>query len=202
MEQEVWKQIKGYEGLYEISNLGRFKSCTRRIVKKNGAVNILKEKIIIPNCNTKDRYVNVCITKNGKAKTIALHILLATAFISNPENKPCINHINGKKKDNALSNLEWVTYSENMIHALDTGLRPFLFGEKATNKKLNEKIVLEIFNNTVDDVKKICKNYNITAQHYDHIKTGYSWSSVTGKVYTGTRKQSNRLKNYIKNLQQ
>jgi hypothetical protein len=106
MEQEIWAPVKGYEGIYEISNLGKFKSCTRQIRKKNGVYNTLKEKIIEPNHDIKDEYVSLALSKEQKVKTIALHIVLATAFLPNPENKRCINHKDGNKKNNKLENLE------------------------------------------------------------------------------------------------
>ena len=104
MEEEIWKPIKGYEGLYEISNLGRVKSLN---YKGTG-----KEKILKNTENSKG-YLMVCLTKNGKQKLFKIHRLVAEAFIPNPENKPCIDHINTIKNDNRVENLRWVTNEEN-----------------------------------------------------------------------------------------
>lgn len=104
MEEEVWKPIKDYEGLYEISNLGRVKSFNYR---GSGKEKILK--------NTECRwgYLTVSLTKSGKCKVFKVHRLVAEAFIPNPENKPCVDHINTIRTDNRVKNLRWVTYKEN-----------------------------------------------------------------------------------------
>ena len=104
MEEEVWKPIKGYEGLYEISNLGRVKSLNYRGTGK--------EKIL-KNIEDYKGYLEVCLTKNGRHKIFRVHRLVAEAFIPNPENKPCVDHINTIKNDNRIENLRWVTNKEN-----------------------------------------------------------------------------------------
>ena len=104
MEEEIWKPIKGYEGLYEISNLGRVKSLN---YNRTGKEEILK------NAECSNGYLTVGLTKNGKQKLFKIHRLVAEAFIPNPENKPCIDHINTIKNDNRVENLRWVTNEEN-----------------------------------------------------------------------------------------
>ena len=103
MEEEIWKPIKDYEGLYEVSNLGRVKSLNYR---GTGKERILK------NIECKG-YLTVCLTKNGKQKVLKVHRLVAEVFIPNPEGKPCIDHINTIKTDNRVENLRWVTHKEN-----------------------------------------------------------------------------------------
>ena len=109
MEEEVWKPIKDYEGLYEISNLGRVKSLN---YGGTGKGKILK--------NIEDRkgYLKVCLTKNGRHKILKVHRLVAEAFIPNPGNKPCVDHINTIKNDNRVENLRWVTHKENSNNPL------------------------------------------------------------------------------------
>ena len=104
MKEEVWKPIKDYEGLYEISNLGRVKSLN---YKRTGKEKILKNTV----CN--DGYLKVGLTKNGKDKVFRIHRLVAEAFIPNPENKPFIDHINTIRDDNRIENLRWCTQKEN-----------------------------------------------------------------------------------------
>lgn len=105
---EIYKNIEGYEGLYQVSNLGNVKSL-ERINKNNRKV---KEKILKPlKLNTK--YLSIVLCKNGKNNRFLVHRLVAQAFIPNPENKPCIDHINTDRTDNRVENLRWVTYKEN-----------------------------------------------------------------------------------------
>ncbi len=119
--KEIWKDIKGYKGSYQISNLGRVKSLPRTILHKNGHK--------VPYCGTiltpakSAGYWAVALTLHNKKKTHKVHRLLAEAFIPNPENKPTVNHKNGIKTDNNILNIEWATYSENNHHAYDNGLK-------------------------------------------------------------------------------
>lgn len=98
---ELWKDIKDYEGLYQVSNWGRVKSLWFR-----------KEKILIAVGDTKG-YLKVCLCKNGKKKTFKVHRLVAEAFIPNPENFPYINHKDEVKTNNRVDNLEWCTSEYN-----------------------------------------------------------------------------------------
>lgn len=107
---EIWKDIEGYEGLYQVSNMGRIKS----LKYNNGSTIYDRELIRKPN-QLKNGYCNIILNKNGKAKAYRIHRLVAKAFVPNPENKDQINHINMIKNDNRAENLEWVTGSENML---------------------------------------------------------------------------------------
>lgn len=99
---EIWKDIKGYEGLYQISSLGKVKSL------KFG-----KEKILKPRKNTFG-YLESVLCKNGNSKSFKIHRLVAEAFIPNPNNLPCVNHKNENKILNTVENLEWCTYKYNI----------------------------------------------------------------------------------------
>lgn len=112
--EEIWKDIDGYIGRYQISNLGRVKSILR--FSKGIKVKILKYKI------DKYGYLRVTLSKDNQQKIFFVHRLVAKAFIPNPENKPQVNHIDGNKQNNKVNNLEWVTNQENVIHAHITGL--------------------------------------------------------------------------------
>lgn len=115
--EEAWKDIAGYEGLYQVSNFGRVKSLGRidRFNKKWDA------RILIPHCVGKN-YLAVGLCKDGVVKSRRVHRLVAEAFIPNPQGKPQVNHKDGNKGNNFASNLEWSTNSENQIHARKTGL--------------------------------------------------------------------------------
>lgn len=117
---EIWKDVVGYEGLYSISNKGRIIRLEKNRTKGSG--NYHKKEIILVPATTKNGYNYVLLYKNKIRKIKKIHQLVSRAFIPNSENKPCVNHINGVKTDNRVKNLEWCTHSENMQHALKTGL--------------------------------------------------------------------------------
>lgn len=118
---EVWKEIPNYEGFYEVSNYGKVRSITRKTQFGVG-YRVYKGKELKLQAD-KDGYKRVALHKEGKQKRFFVHRLVGLCFIDNPENKPVINHIDGDKANNYVENLEWVTRSENDIHAFDTGLR-------------------------------------------------------------------------------
>lgn len=119
---EIWVDIKNYEGLYKISNFGRVMSMPKTWVCCKKTTRTKSETIVSVCTNT--LYHNLRLHKKGeKSRFKNLHRLLAEHFIPNPNNKREVNHINGNKHDNRLENLEWVTSSENRKHAFDTGLK-------------------------------------------------------------------------------
>ena len=119
--KEIWKPIKGFEGYYEVSNLGNIKSLPRQKFNGKGYYT-LGERLLKPAHDNKG-YERVTLNINGKSSTKKVHRLVAQAFVPNPENKEQVNHKNGVKDDNRAENLEWVTNGENQIHANATGLR-------------------------------------------------------------------------------
>lgn len=116
MVKEVWKDIKGYEGFYQVSNLGNVRSLERIVCYSDG------RKIKYPSQKRKfginDGYLFVPLRKNGKAKNKYVHRLVAEAFIDNPYNKKYINHKDYNRANNIYTNLEWVTAKENTAHSL------------------------------------------------------------------------------------
>jgi hypothetical protein len=112
----MWKDIVGYEGLYQVDENGNVKSCERNTIGKH-----IKEKII-QGGSYSNGYRFVCLRKNGINSNKSIHRLVATCFIPNPYNLPMVNHKDGNKLNNHVSNLEWCTAKENLQHAIDTGL--------------------------------------------------------------------------------
>lgn len=148
--KEIWKDIKGYEGKYMVSNQGRVMSLGRDVMF-GGHLRHIEPKILKPN-KYPIGYLYVIFFPNNKAKIKKIHRLVAEAFIPNPENKPCVNHINGRKDDNRVENLEWCSYSENTQHSM------YVLGHdhvyrinkgKFGKDNPNSKIILQIKNGFV-----------------------------------------------------
>jgi hypothetical protein len=166
---EIWKDIVGYENIYQISNFSRVKSLSR--IRVNGRSTCLtKDKILSP-AVSKNNYTHVELL--GKNKLI--HRLVAAAFIPNPENKPQVNHINGIKTDNMVENLEWCTVSENAIHASKNRLSKT--GEKHWKSKLTEKEVLEIRESKLSS-KLLVEKYNVLQCTISQIKRNKTWKYI------------------------
>lgn len=125
-DNEIWKDINGYQGLYQVSNMGRVKSLERFFMGGTDYKQkvIVKERILKPGIGKtkKDAYPKVVLYKNSKGESVAVHLLVARHFLDNPENLPEVNHKTGVKHFNRAVDLEYVTKSDNAKHAFDTGL--------------------------------------------------------------------------------
>ena len=175
--EEVWKDVVDYEGLYQVSNLGRVKGCERIIKHFRGGNRILKEKFrSLANDLTGYKFVD--LYKNGKGNMMKVHRLVSMAFIENPENKSQVNHINGIKYDNNIDNLEWSTISENRQHAFRTGLqkpninneKPVLMYSKDTNEFICSFVSIakasKHINCTTSDICNVLKNRQKSVRGY------------------------------------
>ena len=112
---EIWKNITGYEGYFQVSNLGNFRSLDRIIKYKSSGKRLYPGKPLLTE-TTVEGYQRIVLMKEGVKKRYMCHRLVAQEFIPNPEHKPFVNHINGNKSDNRVENLEWCTQSENELH--------------------------------------------------------------------------------------
>ena len=182
--EEVWRPINGYEGCYEVSNIGRIKSLNRYVNPRS--LRLVRCRIMVP-WITKG-YFCVSLCRYGVIKKRYVHRLMASAFLLNPNNYPCINHKNGVKTDNIIENIEWFTYSYNNQHALDYGLRDRKKssrpGEKNPNAKLTLNDVLEIrqvLKNRKETQKSISKRYQVSEDTIQRINTNRSWSNVSNR---------------------
>ncbi|MBJ8023716.1 NUMOD4 domain-containing protein [Bacillus cereus] len=125
MESVIWKDVVGYEPFYQVSNTGEIRSKDRKVPTRNPEKLATRKGRILIQMTSRNGYKKVSLTRNVKdKKQIQLHRLVALAFIPNPESKPFVNHIDGDKTNNHVSNLEWVTEKENAEHASEIGLLP------------------------------------------------------------------------------
>ena len=120
---EVWLDIKDYEGYYQVSNLGRIRSLDRESKHSKNHTRFIKGKILSLRENkSRAGYFEVSLHKNKKEKRFRVHRLVAEAFLNNENNFPQVNHIDGDKSNNTIWNLEWVTDLQNKKHAWENGL--------------------------------------------------------------------------------
>lgn len=174
MEEEIWKDIKGYEGLYQISSFGRVKSL-ERVTSQN---KFLSEKLKIASLSVQG-YFKVTLCKNGKCIQLYIHKLVAENFLDNPENKLQANHIDGIKINNHISNLEWVSPLENMTHARNLGLLN-IKGENNHFHSLNESEVLAIRKLYSEGYtsNRLAKMYGVSTTCILLIKSRKTWKHI------------------------
>ena len=137
--EEIWVDIKGYEGIYQVSNLGRVRSLDREVIYPDGHKQICKGKIL--NQGNNGEYKVVVLSKNSETKTFLVHRLVAEAFIPNKDNKPFVDHIVPLKNKgtNSANNLKWVTYEENNNNPLTRKNMSYgCKGRKLTNEQIDK----------------------------------------------------------------
>ena len=193
MEGEIWKDIKGLEGVYQISNMGRVKSLERKC--KLGChysrCVIIKEKIRKQNFDV-NGYLYVSLSRNGKDIPIRPHKIVAEHFIPNPENKPTVDHINTIRYDNRVENLRWFTRKEQMScnnityervkkASAETGRRVYKLMNEAHKRKIRCSTTGKEFNS----VKEASEYYNISRTHISSCCKGKR--NYCGKLPDGTK---------------
>ena len=143
--EEIWKDVPGYEGFYEVSNTGKVKSLNH--IRKNGFGKYLMKGRELKQNFGNSGYLQVCLSKLGKTKIIMVHRLVAKTFVEK-KSDDCIavNHKDGNKANNYASNLEWVTYSENQKHAYKNGLNSW---NPAKGKPMKSVVQLDLETNEI-----------------------------------------------------
>ena len=184
---EIWKDIKGYEGLYQVSNLGNVK----RTLFINRMTTKAKEKQLKPYTNDKG-YVQVTLHKDGRAKLCFLHRLVAEAFIPNEDNLPQVNHKDENKGNNNADNLEWCSVKYNLEYGTARQRQANTIKQKVEQYDLQGNL-LKIWDGVVDASKELKINANnISSCCHDKRKTagGYVWKYSDGKSYRMTAMQN------------
>lgn len=177
---ETWKDIKGFEGHYQISSFGRVKSVSRwRDTHKNSGY-ITKEKIMKQKRGLTGYYsVGICLNAVQTFKTI--HRLVAEHFVTNADDKPTVNHIDGDKANNKVSNLEWSTHSEQMVHAFKHDLL-----ELRGSEKFPLEVKLQVLNfmkeNEGVSIRKTAKLFNMSRRTVQRIVTNGIKTRPTTRV--------------------
>jgi hypothetical protein len=177
LPKKVWEDIEGFVGYYQISNHAEIRSLDRWVATKPSSNNkrFIKGQVMKSCINN---YRVIRLSKDGISKHFLLHRLLALAFIPNPNNYPCVNHIDGNKLNNDLNNLEWCTYSYNSTHSYIIG-KQNKKGENHHFAKLTEKDVREI--RYMDGTLTrwfMSKLYNISIHTIRDICIGRRWSHI------------------------
>ena len=187
MEQkmELWKDIKGYESVYQISNLGNLRRLDTLIKFPNGEF-VRKGRPIKATKNSKG-YMTVILCWNGKRSTKTIHRLVAEAFIIKIPNKNDVNHIDGNPLNNTEDNLEWCCPSYNQYHAYEMKLKGR--GQYSGKAKLTDKIVAQIKRQIKDSAgevknqlyKRIAKQYKVSRTTIKWIDKGRTWKHISAE---------------------
>jgi hypothetical protein len=173
--EEVWKDIEGYESLYQISNVGRVKSLQRTCLTKGNKYRIVQERILKLFIIKGYYYIN--LNKNGILNQFRVNVLVGKHFVDNPFNLPQLNHDDGVKLNNVYTNLIWCTASENGLHAVQNGLKPIQKGDISPNHKLNSEQVNSIRQELANGIngRTLSKKYNMSEGMISMIKHNKNW---------------------------
>lgn len=175
---EIWKPVKGYEGLYEVSNYGKIKSLRRW----SGSC-YKKETELSTKRLSKDGYVRIALSKDNKKHETKMHRIVAEHFIENLNNKQTVNHIDGNKLNNRVDNLEWADRHEQLVHAYSLGLKKSIRGTDNNQSKLTKEDVEYIRENykrqsTEFGTVALSKKYGVSNRVIGLITRGLSYKNV------------------------
>ena len=168
---EEWRDVKGYEGFYQVSDLGNLKSNKGY---KKASIN-------------QDGYYQTTLYKNGVKRNVLVHRLVAEAFLPNPYNKPTVNHIDGNKLNNKLDNLEWATNKEQTQHAIKKLGFKSVISDKCRKRQIelhqrkvkrSDGIVFESIKIASDGNESLRKHINACCRGQRKTAGGYSWEYV------------------------
>lgn len=184
VSEEIWLPVNNWLHFYEVSNQGRLKRLRKEFFlnKKCTKPHVLAERISFGYVESTGYRVARLMDKK-RVEDVKVHRLVAQAFIPNPDNKPCVNHINGIKTDNRVENLEWVTISENIKHASKLGLLKGALdakGSKNNQSKLTEKdipIIKNLYKQGITQTQ-IAERYKVTHSAISNIINNKSWTHV------------------------
>lgn len=176
---EQFVPVGGYEGLYEVSNYGRVKSCNRIVKSRANSTRTVKERLLKPWSNERGyKLVDLCVDSTKQSHRV--HRLVCQAFLINHEGKSQVNHIDGDKTNNSLDNLEWSTIDENIAHAFKLGLRCNK-GVKNALAKLTEEDVIsirELYAKNDITQKELSKKFNIVPSQVSKIISKEAWPHI------------------------
>lgn len=176
-EREEWRDIKGYEGLYQISNFGNCRSLGRANIYKDNRVHVLNGKNL--KSYIRGKYSCVMLYKNKLGKNFYLHVLVIENFIGNKPFGKQVNHIDGNKNNNRIDNLEYITPSENMFHSSKLGLA--VTGERHYCHKLTESKVIEIRKRYKEGnvtVRALAREYGVTQRTMQQVIEKSTWRFI------------------------
>lgn len=189
---EEWKPIKGYNNSFMVSSFGRVKSIARIVIRSDGLARSVKGKILTQYI---DRYgypyVRLSKGYGQEAANRTVHVMVAESFLFKPSDKYQVNHKKGIKTDNRVHELEWNTCKENTDHAYKTGLRNGMKGINHPLSKLTDKEVMIIYK-TREKNSFISSLYNISRKTVADIKSGKTWSHITGQKSKYERSESSK----------
>jgi len=175
--EEIWKDIPSYEGIYQISNIGRVRNLEYYIIESTGKRRKRRARIISNKLPEGAEYYQVILFKNKKSKLWRIHRLVAIAFISNPENLREINHKDHNKLNNSVDNLEWCSHSYNNFQSVEFHEK---YGENLYNAKLTEEDVRNI-RKRLDEKEPssiLSVDYKVSKTTIDRIRQNKIWKRV------------------------